>query len=135
GSFSTTTVFKPSSPARMAATYPPGPLPIIATSYLATRYLPSRSPRHLRQIAKRWEEVPPGPPRVLQTEKKPSAPQARTAATQQTQNFNSGPARPPLDGIAEEQLGWVGTGRSGRKLISGLDERLVTWYICTYEPW
>src|SRR5262249_44021624 len=30
-------VFSPSSPARIAATYPPGPLPIIATSYLATR--------------------------------------------------------------------------------------------------
>ena len=29
-------VFSPSSPARIAATYPPGPLPIIATSYLAT---------------------------------------------------------------------------------------------------
>src|SRR5229473_5396648 len=41
GSFSTTTVFRPSSPARIAATYPPGPLPIIATSYFATRSLPS----------------------------------------------------------------------------------------------
>src|ERR1700704_436328 len=41
GSFSTTTVFSPSSPARIAATYPPGPLPIIATSYFATRSLPS----------------------------------------------------------------------------------------------
>src|SRR5882724_7872865 len=30
GSFSTTTVFSPNSPARIAATYPPGPLPIIA---------------------------------------------------------------------------------------------------------
>src|SRR5205823_8256265 len=40
GSFSTTLVFRPSSPARIAATYPPGPLPIIATSYLATRSLP-----------------------------------------------------------------------------------------------
>src|SRR5690349_1556972 len=41
GSFSTTTVFSPSSPARIAATYPPGPLPIIATSYFATLNLPS----------------------------------------------------------------------------------------------
>src|SRR6267154_2622600 len=41
GSFSTTTVFNPSSPARIAATYPPGPLPIIATSYFATLNLPS----------------------------------------------------------------------------------------------
>src|SRR6266850_4896406 len=44
GSFSTTTVFSPSSPARIAATYPPGPLPIIATSYFATRSLPSAEP-------------------------------------------------------------------------------------------
>src|SRR3981189_1570870 len=41
GSFSTTIGFSPSSPARMAATYPPGPLPIIATSYFATLNLPS----------------------------------------------------------------------------------------------
>src|SRR5262249_14266542 len=41
GSFSTTIVFSPSSPARIAATYPPGPLPIIATSYFATLNLPS----------------------------------------------------------------------------------------------
>src|SRR5579863_6053584 len=39
GSFSMTIVFSPSSPARIAAIYPPGPLPIIATSYLATRTL------------------------------------------------------------------------------------------------
>src|SRR5882724_1567050 len=45
GSFSTTTVFSPSSPARIAATYPPGPLPIIATSYFATLSLPSAGPR------------------------------------------------------------------------------------------
>src|SRR5216683_6049724 len=45
GSFSTTTVFSPSSPARIAATYPPGPLPIIATSYFATRSLPSAAAR------------------------------------------------------------------------------------------
>src|SRR3979490_250912 len=45
GSFSTTTVFSPSSPARIAATYPPGPLPIIATSYFATRSLPSAEAR------------------------------------------------------------------------------------------
>src|SRR5690349_15631380 len=45
GSFSTTTVFNPSSPARIAATYPPGPLPIIATSYFATRSLPSAGAR------------------------------------------------------------------------------------------
>src|SRR5258708_24602327 len=45
GSFSTTTVLRPSSPARMAATYPPGPLPIIATSYFATRSLPSGEPK------------------------------------------------------------------------------------------
>src|ERR1700739_1530038 len=41
GSFSTTIVLSPNSPARMAATYPPGPLPIIATSYFATHSLPS----------------------------------------------------------------------------------------------
>src|SRR5437899_2404677 len=45
GSFSTTTVFRPNSPARIAATYPPGPLPIIATSYFATRSLPSAGAR------------------------------------------------------------------------------------------
>src|SRR6476646_2296458 len=45
GSFSTTTVFSPSSPARIAATYPPGPLPIIATSYFATLSLPSAGTR------------------------------------------------------------------------------------------
>src|SRR5262252_1475151 len=45
GSFSTTIVFNPSSPARMAATYPPGPLPIIATSYFATLNLPSAGTR------------------------------------------------------------------------------------------
>src|SRR6266852_2289110 len=45
GSFSTTTVFSPSSPARIAATYPPGPLPILATSYFATRSLPSTEAR------------------------------------------------------------------------------------------
>src|SRR5215470_12960580 len=44
GSFSTTIVFSPSSPARIAATYPPGPLPIIATSYFATLDLPSEPP-------------------------------------------------------------------------------------------
>src|SRR5438093_9293549 len=31
-SFSITAVFKPSWPARIAATYPPGPVPMIATS-------------------------------------------------------------------------------------------------------
>src|SRR5712692_987707 len=51
GSFSTTIVFKPSSPARIAATYPPGPLPIIATSYLATRSLPSVGPEPVREYA------------------------------------------------------------------------------------
>src|SRR5262249_46535824 len=45
GSFSTTIVFNPNSPARMAATYPPGPLPIIATSYFATLNLPSAGTR------------------------------------------------------------------------------------------
>src|SRR5258708_39927615 len=45
GSFSTTTAFRPNSPARIAATYPPGPLPIIATSYFATRSLPSAGAR------------------------------------------------------------------------------------------
>src|SRR5215471_1708231 len=45
GSFSTTTVFSPNSPARIAATYPPGPLPMIATSYFATRTLPFLEPR------------------------------------------------------------------------------------------
>src|SRR5262249_4246787 len=45
GSFSMTIVFNPNSPARMAATYPPGPLPIIATSYFATLDLPSAGTR------------------------------------------------------------------------------------------
>src|SRR5713101_5205447 len=45
GSFSTSIVFRPNSPARIAATYPPGPLPIIATSYFATRSLPSAGAR------------------------------------------------------------------------------------------
>src|SRR5215470_3668432 len=49
GSFSTTTVFSPSSPARMAATYPPGPLPIIATSYFATLNL--LRPEPVRRLA------------------------------------------------------------------------------------
>src|SRR4029077_7169301 len=54
GSFSTTTVFNPSSPARMAATYPPGPLPIIATSYFATRNLPSGEPQQRSQLPEAW---------------------------------------------------------------------------------
>src|SRR5215831_18366271 len=51
GSFSTTTVFRPSSPARMAATYPPGPLPIIATSYFATRSLLPQWPEPVTRAA------------------------------------------------------------------------------------
>src|SRR5487761_717829 len=39
GSFSMTTVFNPHSPARIAATYPPGPLPMMAKSYLANLVL------------------------------------------------------------------------------------------------
>src|SRR5580658_950282 len=40
GSFSTTAVFSPHWLARIAATYPPGPLPIITRSYLAKPVLP-----------------------------------------------------------------------------------------------
>src|SRR6202171_2379494 len=50
GSFSTTTTFRPSSPARIAATYPPGPLPIIATSYFATRSLLPQGPNPATQV-------------------------------------------------------------------------------------
>src|SRR3984957_15766595 len=40
GSFSTTAVFNPHWLARIAATYPPGPLPMITRSYLAKFILP-----------------------------------------------------------------------------------------------
>src|SRR5271154_7356988 len=40
GSFSITAVFNPHSLARIAATYPPGPLPMITRSYLAKPVLP-----------------------------------------------------------------------------------------------
>ena len=40
GSFSTTSVLRPFWPARMAQTYPPGPLPMITRSYVATARLP-----------------------------------------------------------------------------------------------
>src|SRR5271155_3296588 len=42
GSFSTTATFRPHCAARMAATYPPGPLPMITTSYLAKPVLPQK---------------------------------------------------------------------------------------------
>src|SRR5215467_4816089 len=58
GSFSTTMVFNPSSPARIAATYPPGPLPIIATSYFATLNLPSAGTHwRVRNLAPPWHAV------------------------------------------------------------------------------
>src|SRR6266702_1848490 len=97
GSFATTTVFRPSSPARIAATYPPGPLPIIATSYFATRILPSAGARtgsrglphrsHARTVRGGQADKT-----GRQTDKKPPAHAAQTAASQQTLNFNS---RPP----------------------------------------
>src|SRR5229473_4578962 len=108
GSFSTTTVFRPSSPARIAATYPPGPLPIIATSYFATRSLPSAgartgesstsSPQSHSKKARGGQADKTGRRAFAlrtssQTEKKPPALTAQTAASQQTSNFNS---RPPL---------------------------------------
>src|SRR5713226_24332 len=106
GSFSTTTVFNPSSPARIAATYPPGPLPIIATSYFATRSLPSAGARpgecstssplpHSKNA--RGGQADKTRRHLLdsrtpcKTQKKPSALTAQTAASQQTSNFNSGP--------------------------------------------
>src|SRR5882757_11400369 len=108
GSFSTTTVFNPSSPARIAATYPPGPLPIIATSYFATRSLPSAGARTGELVFPRRNRTRSNlegsqadktgrGPFVLrtpsQTEKKPPALTAQTAASQQTPNFSS--HRPP----------------------------------------
>src|SRR6266850_1607771 len=117
GSFSTTTVFSPSSPARIAATYPPGPLPIIATSYFATRSLPSTGARtgdqtwwsDCRHTSVTLEETRGGRAKrrgasrspygrhsktsvlrtPFQTDKKPPALTAQTAASQQTRNFNS----------------------------------------------
>src|SRR5215469_1635548 len=108
GSFSTTIVFRPSSPARIAATYPPGPLPMIATSYLATRILPSvgverrgqgaltvsrsnhlEGIRPLRSGAERPCPRRRVPQRRKKAHKKPSALPAQTAAFQQTSKFNS----------------------------------------------
>src|ERR1700687_4073767 len=109
GSFSTTTVFRPSSPARIAATYPPGPLPIIATSYFATRSLPSAGARtgesstsspqsHSKKARGSQADKTGRRPFALrmpsQTEKKPPALTAQTAASQQTSNFSS---HPPLE--------------------------------------
>src|SRR2546429_512552 len=112
GSFSTTTAFRPSSPARIAATYPPGPLPIIATSYFATRSLPSAgartgessfsSPQSHSKKSSRGQADKTGRRRSAlrtpsQTEKKPPALTAQTAASQQTTNFNSrSPPSQPL---------------------------------------
>src|SRR5690348_8439586 len=82
GSFSTTMVFRPSSPARIAATYPPGPLPIIATSYLATRSLPSVGPETGEgsalspQSRSKNLEGNQADKTGCQTEKKPPAPSA-----------------------------------------------------------
>src|SRR6266853_4804725 len=127
GSFSTTTVFNPSSPARIAATYPPGPLPIIATSYFATRSLPSAgartgesrasSPQSHSKKARGEPGRKDGSPDLRlrtssQTEKKPPALTAQTAASQQTLNFNSHPSpSQPRPGCARQQfvgalLGW-----------------------------
>src|SRR5262249_20576294 len=103
GSFSTTIVFSPSSPARMAATYPPGPLPMIATSYFATRCLPSErlgpflalsrccGPRGPNERGLPGSRCVRHPPQVPQPDTKRLPPQARTAATQQTQEFSSRP--------------------------------------------
>src|SRR6266478_4591104 len=106
GSFSTTTAFRPSSPARIAATYPPGPLPIIATSYFATRSLPSAgartgesstsSPKSLSKTARGGQADKMGRQSLdsrtpCKTQKKPPALTAQTAAAQQTSNFNSHP--------------------------------------------
>jgi hypothetical protein len=131
GSFSTTNVFSPNSPARIAATYPPGPLPIIATSYFATRCLPSAGARtdessfsapqsHSKSarggqadktgrwsfVYQRLSECPylrtqfqsSALRTPSQTEKKPPALTAQTAASQQTSNFNSGTAHSQPDG-------------------------------------
>src|SRR5712664_657154 len=116
GSFSTTIVFSPSSPARIAATYPPGPLPIIATSYFATRSLPSAGARtgdqtwcsDCHHTSVTLEETRGGRAKKavrqsfvlrtpFQTYKKPPAFTAQTAASQQTRNFNSRtpPSQPP----------------------------------------
>src|SRR6266852_3154756 len=105
GSFSTTTVFSPSSPARIAASYPPGPLPIIATSYFATRSLPSAGARTGEpsssspkshsidarggQADKRGASLPLGGS-LFKTHKKPPTLTAQTAASRQTCNFSSG---------------------------------------------
>src|SRR5229473_2634519 len=118
GSFSTTTVFKPSSPARIAATYPPGPLPIIATSYFATRSLPSagartgersclltavtldkssRGFRPIRQVASL-----PLCGSLFKTHKKPPTLTAQTAASRQTCNFSSGTRHSQPEGKAEQ---------------------------------
>src|SRR6266852_4272974 len=106
GSFSTTTTFRPSSPARIAATYPPGPLPIIATSYFATRSPPSAgartsesstsSPKSLSKTARGGQADKMGRQSLdsrtpCKTQKKPPALTAQTAAAQQTSNFNSHP--------------------------------------------
>src|SRR6267378_7595628 len=134
GSFSTTTVFSPSSPARIAATYPPGPLQMIATSYFATRSLPSTGARtddqtwwsDCRHTSVTLEETRGGSgqkarrqPFVLrtpfQTDKKPPALTAQTAASQQTRNFNSRlpPSQPPPGSLlrparSEFSRGWQG---------------------------
>src|SRR2546428_3086829 len=108
GSFSTTTVFNPSSPARIAATYPPGPLPIIATSYFATRSLPSAGARtdelsnlspqsHSKKTRGGQADKTGHRPFVLrtasQTEKKPPALTAQTAASSKHRILTA--ARPP----------------------------------------
>src|SRR5260370_5210215 len=141
GSCPTTTVFSPRSPARIAATYPPGPLPIIATSYFATRSLPSAGAR-----TGEWNFYPPESHSIdarggqadktgrqsfvlrvpcqtfvlrapSQTEKKPPALTAQTAASQQTSNFNSrwppSQPRPPrlLRPASCACPGWIGARR------------------------
>src|SRR6266436_5920507 len=100
---------RPSSPARIAATYPPGPLPIIATAYFATRRLPSAgaktgesstSSRQSLSKKTRGRQADKTGRQSLdsrtpcKTQKKPPALTAQTAASQQTSNFNSHP--PPL---------------------------------------
>src|SRR6266852_6231931 len=106
GSFTPTPVVRPSSPAPIAATYPPGPLPIIATSYFATRSLPSAgaktgesstsSRQSLSKRARGGQADKTGRQSLdsrtpCKTQKKPPALTAQTAASQQTSNFNSHP--------------------------------------------
>src|SRR5580698_6668261 len=53
-SFSTTATFRPHCAARIAATYPPGPLPITTRSYLANPVLPCSFQRSDEPFDARW---------------------------------------------------------------------------------